>query len=78
MGKQAFDRRKDTLAILVVFLVIISMTSTVVIAADKYREHHSGGSHHGYGSSGYPKALPPTLKYYHGRYDATRAYDHGR
>src|SRR5271157_3311576 len=55
MGKQAFYRRKNTLTILVVFLVVISMTSIVVNAADGMQqqrlnerpgehpiEHHQG------------------------------------
>ena len=39
MRKQTFDRRKNTLSILVVFLVVISMTATVVSTADEHREH---------------------------------------
>jgi hypothetical protein len=42
MREQAFDRRKNTLAILVVFLVVISMTATVVSAADGMHDHHQG------------------------------------
>jgi len=47
MGKQVFDRRKNTLAILVVFFLTISMTSTVVSAADEIKHHHSGEQHKG-------------------------------
>lgn len=39
MRKQIFKRRKNTLAILVVFFVIVSMTATVVSAADGMRDH---------------------------------------
>ena len=37
MGKRAFERRKNILAILVVFFVIISMTATAVSAADEIK-----------------------------------------
>ena len=47
MGKQTFDRRKNTLAILVVFFVIISMTATAVSAADEIQHSHKGGHHQG-------------------------------
>ena len=40
MRKQAFERRKNALAILVVFFVIISMTATAVSAADEIKHHH--------------------------------------
>ncbi len=47
MRKQAFDRKKNTLAILVAFLVVISMTATVVSAAGENREHQQGGNQQG-------------------------------
>jgi hypothetical protein len=49
MGNQIFDRRKNTLAILIVFLVVISMTSTVVSATEgmqqQHRMEHNLGEH---------------------------------
>jgi hypothetical protein len=45
MGKQTFDRRKNKLAILVVFFVIISMTITAVSATDEIKHPHQGGHH---------------------------------
>ena len=45
MRKQAFERRKNALAILVVFFVIISMTATAVSATDEIKHHHSGVQH---------------------------------
>lgn len=47
MRKQAFDRKKNTLAILVAFLVVISITATVVSAAGENRERQQGGNQHG-------------------------------
>ena len=46
MGKQSFDRRKNTLATLAVFFVIISMTASAVSAADEIQHPHKGGHHH--------------------------------
>lgn len=43
MRKQVFDIRKNTLAILVVFFVLISMTVTAVSAYDGYPHHRYGG-----------------------------------
>ncbi len=40
MGNQIFDRRKNILAILIVFLVVISMTSTVVSATEGMQQQH--------------------------------------
>lgn len=45
MRKQAFERRKNTLAILLVFFVIISMMATAVSATDEIKHHHSGAQH---------------------------------
>jgi len=39
--------KKNTLATLVVFFVIISMTATVVSAADEIQHSHKGGHHPG-------------------------------
>ena len=47
MRKQAFDRKKNTLAILVAFLVVISITATVVSAAGENRERQQGGNQQG-------------------------------
>jgi hypothetical protein len=71
MEKQPFDRRKGILAILVVFLVIISMTSTVVSAAGEYREKHQGDGHHYCGGSGYQSLTTLSITQYdHVRYNA--------
>ena len=43
MLKQLFDRRKNTLAILLVFFVIISMTATAVSATYEIQHPHKGG-----------------------------------
>jgi len=45
MGKQTFKRRKNTVATLAVFFVIISLTATAVSAADAIQHTHKGGSH---------------------------------
>jgi len=45
MRKQAFERRKNALAILVVFFLIISMTATAVSAADEIKHHHPSEQH---------------------------------
>ena len=50
MLKQPFHRRKNALAILVVFLVIISMTAVAVNAAPHHDGHHKGGHHGGHHS----------------------------
>ena len=45
MRKQVFERRKNTLATLVVFFVILSITAATVSAADEIKNHHSSGQY---------------------------------
>ncbi len=53
MGKQTFDRRKNTIAILVVFFVIISITATAVSATYEIQHPHKG-EHHPGGQPSFP------------------------
>ena len=61
MEKRAFKRRKNTLTILIVFSLIISMTATAVSAVAEI-QYHPSENQGGYHPSGNPNGYHPNGK----------------